>query len=296
MPVRVVTDSVASIPAEEARAAGIEVVTLYVNDGERHEADVDIEHEAFFRRLADVRTLPTSSQPSIEALADAFRRAVAGGSHALGVFISSKMSGTIETARMAAELVRAEDPGARIELIDSGSNSMQEGLVAIAAATTASAGAAIEACIDAALETARRTRYLFSPASLEYLRRGGRIGSASALLGQLLQVKPILTVQDGETATFAKVRTEKRALAEMARVFAEDVSRHGLRRAVVHYIGDAAPAVAFARESIEPVAGSAVEVVPVSAVIGLHVGPAVGIVYETEREPARPVSSAHLLL
>ena len=296
MPVRVVTDSVASIPAEQAREAGVDVVSLYVNDGERHEADVDIELGAFYRRLADTRTLPTSSQPSVEALASAFRRAADSGADVLGVFISSKMSGTLETARLAASLVVAELPDARIELLDSGSNSLEEGFIALSAAAAAAAGEPVGACIDAALRTARRTRYLFSPASLEYLRRGGRIGSASALLGQLLQVKPILTVSQGETTTLSKVRTERRAMAEMARVFALDVAQRGLRRASVHYIGDAEPARAFAREHVVPVTRSDVEVVPVSAVIGLHVGPAVGLVYETEAEPAMPATSARHLL
>jgi DegV family protein with EDD domain len=206
------------------------------------------------------------------------------------------MSGTVETARIAADLVRGEDPTARSGLVDSGSNSLEEGFIALAAAAAARTGASMEACIDAGLHTARRTRYLFSPASLEYLRRGGRIGSASALLGQLLQVKPILTVQNGETATVAKVRTEKRALGEMARIFREDVDQRGLVRAAVHYIGDIGPAEAFARDAIDPVVGSTVDVVPVSPVIGLHVGPAVGLVYETEREPASPATSAQHLL
>ncbi len=296
MPTSVVTDSVASIPAKQAEAASIDVVSLYVNDGERHEADLDIELESFYRRLADMKDLPTSSQPSVEALASAFRRGLERGTDVLGVFISSKMSGTVETAMIAADLVRDQTPGARIEILDSGSNSLEEGFIALAAAAAARGGAAIEGCIDAALDTARRTRYLFSPASLEYLRRGGRIGSASALLGQLLQIRPILTVSGGETDTLAKVRTASRALAEMARVFSDDVEKRGLVRAAVHYIGDIEPAQHFAEKAIAPVAGFEVEVVPVSAVIGLHVGPAVGLVYETETEPASPVTSAQHLL
>ena len=296
MPTSVVTDSVASIPAEQAQAEDIDVVSLYVSDGERHEADLDIELESFYRRLADMKHLPTSSQPSVEALASAFRRGHERGADVLGVFISSKMSGTVETARLAADLVCDQTPGARIEILDSGSNSLEEGFIALAAAAAARKGATIEQCVEAALSTARRTRYLFSPASLEYLRRGGRIGSASALLGQLLQIRPILTVSNGETATFAKVRTAGRALTEMARIFAEDVKERGLARAAVHYIGDVEPAARFAEEMIAPVAGAPVDVVPVSAVIGLHVGPAVGLVYETQAEPASPATSAQHLL
>jgi len=296
MSTSVVTDSVASIPAAQAREMGIDVVSLFVNDGQRHEADLDIDLSSFYRRLADMKELPTSSQPSIASFVDAFERIVKRGSDALGVFISSKMSGTVETARIAAGMVRESFPDARIEIVDSGSNSLEEGFAALAAAKSAQAGGTIEECIDAALETARRTRYLFSPASLEYLRRGGRIGSASALVGQLLQIRPILTVHNGEVDTFAKVRTTSRALAEMARVFSEDVQARGLRQVVVHYIGDIEPAQRFASEVISPIAGRDVAVVPVSAVIGLHVGPAVGLVYTTEGQPVVPATSACRLL
>ncbi len=121
------------------------------------------------------------------------------------------------------------------------------------------------------------------PRRLEYLRRGGRIGHASALLGGLLQIRPILTVEEGETTTFAKVRTQSKALSEIAAKFAKDIEAYGLRQVIVHYIGEPGPAEEFAREQIEPIGRRPVEIMPVSPVIGLHVGPAVGIVYETER-------------
>lgn len=286
MSVQVVTDSVASIPPAYAKSLGLEVVSLFVNDGERQEADLDIDLDEFYRRLADMAHLPTSSQPSVESLVSCFRTAVQRGQDVLGVFISGKMSGTVDTALMAADMVRSEIPGAAIEVLDSRSNSLQEGFAAIAAAKAAQAGEALERCADAARNTMARTRYLFTPQTLEYLRRGGRIGTASALIGSLLQVRPILTVQDGETTTFAKVRTQGRALAEMTRQFDDDVRRYGLRNVAVHYISDRAAAQAYAREQIGPLVQHDVEVVPVSPVIGLHVGPAVAIVYETEREIA----------
>jgi len=296
MTVCVVTDSVASLPPSDAKRHDIDVVSLFVNDGERHEADLDIDLASFYRRLADMKHLPTSSQPPVDSLVQAFQRGVQTGSDVVGVFISSKMSGTCETAALAARLVLEQTPSARIEIVDSGTNSMEEGFVALAAARAARAGEAVDRCVLAALETAQRTRYLFTPTTLEYLRRGGRIGGASALLGQLLQIKPILTVQHGETNTFSKVRTQGRALSEMARIFADDVASRGLERVVVHYIGDKAPADEFAARHIEPLAGLPVDIVPVSAVIGLHVGPAVGLAYETTDPPSVPTSSAQHLL
>lgn len=284
MSVSLVTDSVASIPADLVSSYHLDVVSLYVNDGDSNLPDAEIDHEDFFRRLADMAHIPTSSQPCVETLVESFRSAIERGSDVLGVFLSSKMSGTVETARLAADIVREQFPSARIEIVDSRSNSMQEGFAVLAAAKAAEAGETIERCIEAAKETIARTRYLFTPASLEYLRKGGRIGNASALLGTLLQIRPILTVEDGVTTQFAKVRTVAKALNEIAAQFARDVADKGLRDVVVHYIGDRAPAEKFAAEQIEPVAGRPVRVEPVSPVIGVHVGPAVAVVYETEME------------
>ena len=163
---------------------------------------------------------------------------------------------------------------------------MQEGFAVLSAAQVARDGGSVEECIEAARETMLRTRYLFTPHTLEYLRRGGRIGTASALLGQLLQISPILTVEHGQTEAFARVRTTKKALAALAEQLKTDAAEKGLKRVVVHYIADKPTADRFAKEQIEPIAGRPVRVLPVSPVIGVHVGPAVAIAYETE-EPLR---------
>jgi len=283
MPVCVVTDSVAAIPADLLESDSIEVVSLFVNDGESDRPELGMDVAAFYERLADMRTLPTSSQPSIESVLSAFRAGVERGFDVLGVFISAAMSGTFQTAQMAAGMIAEELPHARIELVDSRTNSMAEGYGVLAAARRAKEGAPIEECVAAANETLSRTRFLFTPHTLEYLRRGGRIGGASALIGGLLQIRPILTVERGETQTFSRVRTQTRALADMTRKLADDRAAFGLRDVCVHYISDAPTAEEYAREQIEPLAGEPVRVVPVSPVVGLHVGPAVGLVYTTER-------------
>ena len=99
-------------------------------------------------------------------------------------------------------------------------------------------------------------------------------------MGNLIQLSPVLTVADGKASTFAKVRTRKKALASIVATFKEDVEQHGLKNIVVHYIGDKTPAIQWAQEVIEPLVGRSVQVLPVSPVIGLHVGPAIGIAYE----------------
>lgn len=284
MSVSVVTDSVSSIPEADARELGIDMVSLFISDGEANQRELDMDVADFYRRLVTMKNLPTSSQPSVESLIVAFRSVVERGSDVVGVFMSQKMSGTFDTAMMAAQMVRADFPDARIEILDSGSNSLQEGFAVLAAAEAARAGKTLEECVGAARDTMDRTRFLFTPASLDNLRKGGRIGGASALIGGLLQIRPILTVERGETQTFAKVRTQGRALTEIARQFADDVAAYGLARVVVHFIGDPAPSRKFAAEFIEPIAGKAVRVLPVSPVIGLHVGQAVALVYQTEQK------------
>ena len=284
MSVSVVTDSVASIPGDLLNTYNVGVVSLFINDGESNRAEIDIDVTEFYRRLEDMHTLPTSSQPSVESLLCAFRRGVDAGDDVLGIFISQDMSGTVQTARLAASMLAEEYPDARVEILDSRSNSMEEGYGVLAAAQAAKDGASMERSIAAASEVLGRTRYLFTPHTLEYLRRGGRIGGASALIGGLLQIRPILTVENGETQTFARVRTQAKALAEMTRVFSADVDRFGLAEACVHFISDAGTAQRYAREQIEPIVGDKVRVIPVSPVIGLHVGPAVGLVYTTERD------------
>lgn len=283
MPVRIVADSTAYLPAEEIARYGIDVVSLFVVDDGVNRPEVDIDLGAFYERLKDLQTLPTSSQPSPEALAEAFRRATADGDAACGLFISTKMSGTVQAATIAAEMVRAENPDVKIEIVDTEANSMQEGSAVLAAARAAAEGADLDGCVAAARDTIARTRFLFTPLSLEYLRRGGRIGNASALLGSLLQIMPVLTIEEGIVTTAAKVRTRPKALDWIASKFAEEVAANGLRHAYIHTIAEHEAAAEFARTAIAPVAGRDVPVIDIGPTVGLHVGPAIGVVYECER-------------
>lgn len=282
--IRIVTDSVASIPADVVRERDIEVVSLFVNrDGvEYREADMDV--DAFYGDIADmIDNPPTSSQPSQHVLETIFETAAEAADEVLGVFISSKMSGTFEGAVRSARAVRERYEQFRCTLVDSTSNCGDEMFAVLDAADARDAGGDLAACARAATDAVASSRFIFAPESLAFLKAGGRIGGASALLGGLLQISPVLTVADWETSTLAKVRTWKKTLARMADIFKEDIEACGLARVVVHYIGAAAPAVKWAREAIEPIVGRAVEVLPVSPVIGVHVGPAVGIAYECER-------------
>lgn len=282
--IKIVTDSVASIPAAVVRERGIEVVSLFVNrDGcEYRETDMDV--DAFYGDIASmIDNPPTSSQPSQHGLETLFERAAEARDEVLGIFMSSKMSGTFEGAVRAARAVRERCGQFRCTLVDSTSNCGDEMFAVLDACDARDAGEGLDECAAAAANAVACSRFIFAPESLAFLKAGGRIGGASALLGGLLQISPVLTVADWETATLAKVRTWKKTLARMADTFKEEIEVNGLARVVVHYIGSAAPAVKWAREAIEPVVGRAVDVLPVSPVIGVHVGPAVGLAYECER-------------
>ncbi|MGN0034631.1 MAG: DegV family protein [Coriobacteriales bacterium] len=283
--VQVVTDSVASIPADLLEKHDIEVLSLYVNENGSVHEDARMDADEFYSRIVGMEdNIPTSSQPSQEAFEAAFSKAAASGRDVLGVFISSRMSGTFDGALLAARRVKERHPGWHACILDSTSNSFDEGYAAIAAADAAAEGAALDECYDVAVSTCARCRWLFAPSSLAFLKAGGRIGRASAMLGTLLKVSPILTVADGEVGVVAKVPTYRRALDRMVRYFARETKAHSLVDATVHYIGPSAPARTWATNSIEPLAGKKVRVLPVSPVIGVHVGPAVGIVYRCEED------------
>lgn len=279
--VRIITDSVASIPADEARKAGIEVVTLYVNRDGEELADAEMDLDAFYAEIYDmVDDIPTSSQPSQHALEEAFEDAARAGDEVLGVFISSGLSGTFDGAVRAARAVKARNIDFSYAIVDSSSCGYDEAWPVFDAVEARDAGEGLSGCLSAVLEGMERTRFLFTPETLTFLQKGGRIGGAAALLGNLIQLSPVLTVTDGAAATLAKVRTRKKALERIAATFRADIEKLGLKRVAVHYIGDKAPALAWAREVVEPLIGRTVRVLPVSPVIGLHVGPAVGIAYE----------------
>ena len=279
--IKILTDSVASIPADAAREAGIDVITLYVNRDGRELADADMDLDAFYADIYDmVDNIPTSSQPSQTALEAVFEEAAQAGDEVLGVFISTGLSGAYEGAVRAARAVAARNIGFSYALVDSSSCGYDEAWPVFDAVAARAAGEDLEGCTRAVLKGIESTRFLFTPETLTFLQKGGRIGNAAALLGNLIQLSPVLTVSDGKATTLAKVRTRKKALEKILATFKDDVEKHGLKNVVVHYIGDKTPAVAWAHEVVEPLLGRTVPVLPVSPVIGLHVGPAVGIAYE----------------
>lgn len=283
--IKLLTDSVASIPAEVANQEGIEVVSLFIHDGETEYVDATMDLAAFYEKLPSmVDNLPTSSQPSQHTLECIFERAAEAGDEILAVFISSKLSGTFDGALRAARAVRARHINFKAAVIDSLSAGYDQAFPVFEAARAIKAGKTLEECAQAVVDAIERTRFLFAPKSLTYLQKGGRIGAAKALLGNLIQLAPVLTVRDGSPIDVAKVRTQKKVLAALFERFKADAESKTLKDVVVHYIGEPSAALAWARDVVQPYVGRAVQVLPVSPVVGLHVGPAVGVAYECERK------------
>jgi DegV family protein with EDD domain len=284
MAVRVVTDSTSYIPAGDAEAMGIDVVQLSATIGGVTRDEKDIDAESFYREMLQGGDFPTSSQPTVAAMVAALETPVDSGDEVVAVLISSKMSGTYETALMAREQVLERHPGAAIAVVDSLSNCMEEGFAVLAAARAAAAGALLDEAAAAARDTTSRTRWLFAPASLEYLRMGGRIGNARALLGSLLNLRPILTVVDGVTSTVRSVRSHRRAIETIADMVVADAEAHGLADIVVHHILDEEEAELLAG-LLEPRIGRRPRVQLIGPSIGLHVGPGtLGVVYECNED------------
>lgn len=282
MPVRVVTDSTAYLPEELVDEFGIHVVSLFVTFAEGDSSpEVSLSPREFYQRLEAGTGLPRSSQPPTAEFDRVFREALDAGEDVVGVFLSSEMSGTYAGAQTAREAIVSERPDAVIELVDSRSNCMQLGFGVLAAARAAAAGEPVDACADAARAVIPRSRFLFTPATLEYLRRGGRIGNASAFLGQVLQIRPILTVTDGVTTTVRMVRTTKRAIDEIVQLAEADIDAFGFADIAVHHI-DAEDLARPVAERFAARYGREVPLIAIGAVIGTHVGPGtVGVVYVT---------------
>jgi fatty acid kinase fatty acid binding subunit len=226
-PVAVVTDSTSYLPPELIERHGIEVVPLYVVfGGDRTVPEVEItDYPAFFEELRTAEKLPTTSQPSVGDFTAAFEPLLDEGKDVVSVHISGGLSGTPEAARQAKEaLTRDGRGGERIEVVDSTTAAGGLGFMVLAAAAkAASDGANAKEVAEHVAEARRELRLWFAIDTLEFLRRGGRIGAASAWIGSTLKVKPILTVEN-EMTPVERVRTSSRMferLVDYARGCAE---------------------------------------------------------------------------
>lgn len=275
-PVAVVTDSTAHLPPGVAERRGIHVVPLEVRLGERTARDgVDVSAAELIAALADRTLLVQTSRPTPAAFAERFTALLDDGVPAVvAVHLSRALSGTWDAARLAAQEVAPD----RIRVVDSGAIAMGLGFAVLAAADAAGAGATAADVEAVAGAVAARARVLFAVQDLERLRRGGRIGAASALMGTALSVKPILHLRDGRITPLEKVRTALRATERLVALAVAEAGPGA--HLAVHHLGaeDRAEDIADRLREQLPDA-TEVHVSEVGAVIGAHAGPGlVGVV------------------
>jgi DegV family protein with EDD domain len=213
---RVVTDSLAWIPDALVRQHGLSVVPLHVHFGEEQFTEtVDLTNEDFYRRLRESKVLPKTSAPSPGEFAEAYRALAPEADAIISVHFTSKLSATFRAAEIAAGEVQTEFPNLRIEVLDTLQAAMAEGIVAIRAAEDAARGLPFDEVVANAQALIPKPHVYFVVETLEYLHKGGRIGRAQAFLGGLLNVKPILTVDDGEVAPRGRERTRAKAMERL---------------------------------------------------------------------------------
>jgi DegV family protein with EDD domain len=215
--VAIVTDSTAYLPAELIERHGVHVVPLYVVFGaDRTVPEVEItDYQAFFEELRSAEKLPTTSQPSVGDFTAAYEPLLTDGREVVSIHISGGLSGTPEAARQAkTALERDGRGGERIEVVDSTTAAGGLGFMVLAAAKAAAEGATGKEVAAAAAEARKDLKMWFAIDTLEFLKRGGRIGAASAWIGSTLKVKPILTVEN-EMTPVERVRTSSRAFERM---------------------------------------------------------------------------------
>ncbi|PWU23201.1 MAG: DegV family protein [Candidatus Rokuibacteriota bacterium] len=272
MPVALVTDSTAYLPRDLVAETGIQLVSLYVNWEDESEREVDMpDFNGFYDRLRGADRLPTTSQPSIGDFLDVYKPLQDQGYDVVSVHISGGISGTVESARQAKERLSEETGTDRVTVIDSERACGGLALMALAGAKVAQGGADLAAVVERVESTRAALKMWFAVDTLEYLRRGGRIGAASAWLGSALKIKPILTL-DKEITPIERVRTGAKALRRLAE-YAEQRRADGADAWVVQHI-QAPDEAAQLAESVERVMGHGpVFISEVGPVIGTHIGP-----------------------
>ncbi|MFZ2015700.1 MAG: DegV family protein [Nocardioides sp.] len=269
----VVTDSTASLPPEVAEGRGIVVVPLQVVIGATvyDEGPGGATPEMVAEALHEFRPVSTS-RPAPAVLGEVYARAAAEGADAvLSVHLSAEMSGTYESALLAAR-----DSSVPVTVVDSREVGVATGYAALAAADVVDAGGSVEEAAEAARRRAERATSLFYVDTLEYLRRGGRIGATAALLGGALSVKPLLRIDDGRVVSLERVRTTSRALTRLEDLVVEAAGDAAVDVCVSHLANpDRAGDLAgrLGERLAANLEGRQVWCGELGAVLGAHVGP-----------------------
>ena len=269
MAIKVVTDSTSDLPADVAESLGIEVVPLNVHFGSDVYKDrVNLMPDTFYDKLINGDVLPTTSQPSVGEFIDVYERLGSDADGIVSVHVSEKLSGTMNSARLASQQANADCP---IEVVDTFQVSMGVGICAMEAAEVANSGGDMNQVILAARNAVTRSQCFFMLETLEFLQKGGRIGKAQALIGNLLKIRAMLILQEGEVHPLGRERTRRKGIAKLVDTVEELAPISGL--AVMYSTGpDEAQTLAqnvskFMIEGREPM------MLQIGPVIGTYAGP-----------------------
>ena len=277
--VAIVTDSTAYLPKDYLERYHITLVPQVLIWGEEVMLDgVDIQPDEYYRRLAGTKIMPTTSQVSVPAMRKAFSELLEQGYDVLGIFLSGKLSGTLQSAMQARDSL--EKGREKVEIVDSDSTAMAMGFQALTAARAAEVGGTLLECKTLAEKSRAYTGVYFVVDTLEFLHRGGRIGGAQRFLGTALNLKPILALRDGKVEAIERIRTKRKAMERLVELVVEQCGdKTPIRLATLH-----ANAPEDARQVLEE-ASKRLQVTEsifteVSPVVGTHAGPGtVGLAY-----------------
>ena len=266
----VITDSSASLPDQIKIGLDLWVIPLWlVWDNESFRDGVDIQPQAFYDRLRKSTNLPSSTQPSVQEFKELFTQCKKDADAVVCVLASSKISGTVDSALAAKELV----PDLPIRVVDSLFSAMGQGFIAVAAARAAASGKTMDEVVGSAEKMRDMVNLLFVVDTLEYLHKGGRIGGAKRLLGTALDIKPILHFDGGLIESLSQTRTKKKGIAELLDITEERLGGKRMAAgAVVHVdcLDEGKDLVELVKDRFNP---GNIYISEVSPVVGTHVGP-----------------------
>jgi DegV family protein with EDD domain len=268
MPVKIVTDSTSDLKPHIAGPLGITVVPLYINFGTESYVDgVNLTTEEFYQKLASSKTLPTSAVPGPASFAQAYDKLAQKTDEIVVISLASKLSSVYQMESQAIGMMRRK---CRIELIDSQAGCMALGLIAIAAAKAANAGAKMDDVVKITQRNIPRSKIHFAFDTLEFLKRSGRVSAVQAFLGSMLRVNPIMTLEDGEGRPVARPRSRAKAIELLYKFAAsfsnieemaiEDATTPGEADMLAERISSTYPRERIYRTKVSPV-------------VGTHVGP-----------------------
>jgi DegV family protein with EDD domain len=272
MTVRIVTDSTSDIPQEKAQALGITIVPLTVFFGEEAYLDgIELANAGFYEKLQTSKVSPRTSQPPPAAFQEAYRQLINEGADAiLSVHVSAKLSGTYQSACTGRDTLPDGVKKIPIDIIDSEAVSLAMGVAIMHAAEEAQQGASFEEIKAHLLDELSRTRILFVLDTLEYLKRGGRVGGARALLGNLLSVKPVLSIKNGVVVAVEQPRTRSKAYGRIAQMLREMEKPEQFT--IVESDSEVGQQLAQAVKQTFPESG-AIPTYKLGAVVGTYAGP-----------------------